>query len=146
MADEIEALPSTDGDEEHNYARFAVERSTGSVMDRFVAWFETEAIGEQVDEWIRSNAHRMGAHSDDMSVERNLEVGKLYNEYQERFESLLSQFLQSNDCTAEQLVAEAEDAGGMEDMYLRLFLTNADYNVFVENMTQEVQRQAAASE
>ena len=118
----------------------------GDLTDKFVAWFEREAVGDQIDAFIESNAHRIGAVPDAAEGEQSHEWWPIYQEYQTSFDTLLQQFLDEAGATAEELLQAAEHAEGMNEMYFQLFLAHADYSMFVELMAQEAQKQLAQAE
>jgi hypothetical protein len=117
--------------------------ASGDLMDAFVAWFEREAVGEQVDSFITANASRIGAVPNVGDGEQSLEWWPIYQEYQQQFDVLLQQFLTETGCTAHEFMAAASGAEGMNEMYLQLFLAHSDYQVFVELMSEEAQKQRA---
>ena len=114
------------------------------IMSVFVAWFEREAVGEQVDSFLRENAARIGVI--DASGEQSHDWWPLYQEYQARFEALLQQFLQEAQCTQEEFLEEAQHAEGMNEIYVQLFLSHSEYEMFVELISHEATRQAAGAE
>ena len=116
--------------------------STAHLMDAFGEWFTQEGVGDIVDEWIRTNAARMPAWAD-AGGEQSHEWWPLFTEYQQRFEGLLSEFVQKAGCTTEEFLAEAAKAEGMNEIYVKLFLAHAEYELFIEAMSMEANRQAA---
>jgi hypothetical protein len=78
--------------------------------------------------------------------EQSHEWWPIYQEYQAKFDTLLQQFLEENGCTADDFLSCAAGAEGMNEMYLKLFLSHSDYQVFVELMSVEAQKQQALSE
>ena len=65
----------------------------------------------------------------------------IYEIYQETFEALLQQFLDSAGCSAEEFLAAAKDASGIAEMYTKWFLSLSSYEMFVECMMDEEKRQ-----
>ena len=126
-----------------------INMSGGSgIMDMFVAWFEKEAVGQQIDEFIKANAHRIGVleFGSAQNGEHNLDWWPLYQEYQQQFEVLLESFLQEANCTADEFFAEAQKAEGMTEIMVQLFLAHSEYEMFVEQMSEAAARMAAGAE
>ena len=67
----------------------AAER--GGIMDLFVAWFERESVGDQVDSFMVTNAPQMrSAGKIDANEEQNLEWYQLYQDYQAQVWAIVS--------------------------------------------------------
>ena len=50
-----------DGNPVPMYNSFVELRAaSGDIMDQFVAWFERESVGDQVDAFVKQNAHLLG--------------------------------------------------------------------------------------
>ena len=118
----------------------------GDVMDVFVAWFEREAVGEQIDAFISENASRIGSIPEAAEGEQSHEWWPIYQEYSKQFDKLLEQFLEEAACTVDQFMEAAKEAEGMNEMYLQLFLAHSNYEMFVEMMSQEAMTQQAKAE
>ena len=128
-------------------SNYMEERAAGGdLTDKFVAWFERESVGDQIDAFIERNAHLIGAIPSVVDGEQSHEWWALYQEYQAQFDALLQQFLDDAGCTAHDFLSAAEKAEGMNEMYFQLFLAHSDYQVFVDLMATEAQKQRAASE
>ena len=91
---------------------------SGDVMDKFVAWFERESVGEKIDRFVEVNAATIG--SADASSEQSLDWWPLYQAYQGQFDVLLQEFLDEAGCSAEEFLSAADGAEGMNDMYLKV--------------------------
>ena len=101
-----------------------------SIMDRFVQWFEREEIGDQVDKFVREHASVLGsARRHDASEEHSHEMWPLFQAYSAQFDELLQQFLAEAGCSADEFLAAAKDAEGMQEIYVQLFLAHSEYQM-----------------
>ena len=119
--------------------------SCAQIMQTFMAWFERESVGDQVDRFVVENAHKMVGHIE-MEGEHSHEWWPLYLQYQQQFETLLVAFLEEAGCSQEQFLAAANAAEGMDGMYIGLFLAHSEYDMFVGMMSQEALKQAAEND
>ena len=115
--------------------------ASGDVMDKFVAWFEREEVGAKIDRFVELNAATIGSAAADQ--EQSLDWWPLYQAYQTQFDELLQEFLDEAQCTAEEFLAAADGAEGMNNMYLKLFLAHSDYQVFIDQMGEKFREQKA---
>jgi len=115
--------------------------ASGDLMDKFAAWFEREMVGDVIDKFIERNAHLIGTASSDS--EQSHEWWPLYQEYQKQFDTLLNEFMHEVGCDRDQFLSAAAGAGGMNDMYLKLFLAHSEYELFIEQMSHENLKQKA---
>jgi hypothetical protein len=115
--------------------------ASGDVMDKFVAWFEREEVGAKIDRFVELNAATIGSAAADQ--EQSLDWWPLYQAYQNQFDELLQEFLDEAQCTAEEFLAAAHGAEGMNNMYLKLFLAHSDYQVFIDQMGEKFREQKA---
>ena len=138
MADDDE-VPA-DGEEEEQPA-------TNPLLAAFLAWFEREGVSERIDRFVVENAHRMASTgSIEVSAEQSHEWWPLYLEYQQQFEVLLDEFVAEAGCTTDEFLAAAQEAEGINEFYVKIFLSHAEYSMFVEMMGQEALRQAAEND
>ena len=70
----------------------------------------------------------------------------IYLEYQSQFEALLQSFVDEAGTTVSGFMQAAESAEGMNEIYLQIFLAHADYQMFVELMQAEFEKQQVAAE
>ena len=117
--------------------------SSGDVMDLFVAWFERESVGEKIDTFVQANAVTIRAGVGAGDGEQSHEWWPLFQDYQAQFDVLLQEFLDESGCAAEDFLAAADKAEGMNDMYLKLFLAHSEYELFIEQISQEYAKQQA---
>ena len=143
---QVEVLRGDDGTVEVNAVQmlrdFLDERAaeSGGLMDQFVAWFEAESVGDQVDDFVKTNARSMRGADAGIDSEQSHECWPFYTAYQEQFDGLLQSFLEKAGCTAEEFLAAAATADGMNDVYMRIFLAGSEYEVFVEQVKMELDR------
>ena len=116
-------------EELHAYMEERAEGEGSGIMDHFVAWFERESVGDQVDGFVKNHAHIMRG-AEGIAGEQSHDWWPLYNEYTAQFDGLLQQFLDEEGCSAEEFLAAAEGASGMNDIYMKIFLTCSDYEVY----------------
>ena len=69
----------------------------------------------------------------------------MYQEYSATFEGLLQSFVDEAGTTVEGFLKAAEGAEGMNEIYLQIFLAHADYQMFVELMQAEFEKQQVAT-
>eukprot|EP00933_Yihiella_yeosuensis_P021188 TRINITY_DN16830_c2_g1_i1.p1 TRINITY_DN16830_c2_g1~~TRINITY_DN16830_c2_g1_i1.p1 ORF type:complete len:198 (-),score=47.33 TRINITY_DN16830_c2_g1_i1:183-776(-) len=114
--------------------------ASGDIADKFVAWFEQAEIGKLIDDWIKTNAHLLGGEG--VSGEQSHEWWPLYQQYQAQFEALLQTFVEGLGISVEDFLAAAKNAEGMNEAYIQIFLAHSDYEMFMEQMRIEFNRQA----
>lgn len=143
--DQFQVEVAEDGDIKVSLLAEYAEAMQGrsDVMSLFVAWFERESVGAQVDEFVQRNAARLGIV--DAAGEQSHEWWPLFQEYEAQMQGLLEQFLQEANCTQEAFLEEASRAEGMNEIYVQLFLAHSEYSAFVEQMSQAAVEQAANS-
>ena len=75
----------------------AASANRSDIMLAFSTWFERESVGDRVDRFVKTNAHRMAAtgslETSATGGEHSLEWWPVYLEYQAEFEALLQEFL-----------------------------------------------------
>ncbi|KAL1511653.1 hypothetical protein AB1Y20_005038 [Prymnesium parvum] len=124
------------GEVEQQLQHYVDERAaSGGLMDKFVAWVERENIEAAYEAFIAAHAAEMRGNGG-VAGEQSHEWWPLYQAYQEEFEGLLQKFLVEAGCTEEEFVEAAQGASGMNEIYLRIFLAQTEYELFVEMMSQ----------
>ena len=125
--------------------RVELEAECGTLMDAFENWFEREKIDDQIEEFIIRNAQHLDVTNAELEGgtdgEQSHNWWPIYQVYQETFEALLQEFLDSAGCSAEEFLAAAKDASGIAEMYTKWFLSLSSYEMFVECMMDEEKRQ-----
>jgi len=94
--------------------------ASGDLMDRFVAWFESHGIEEQFETFLAEHAHLVKGAAD--GSEQSHEWWPVYQTYQAKFDALLQEFLTEAGVSAEEFLAAAKTASGMNDIILKIFL------------------------
>eukprot|EP00964_Phaeocystis_antarctica_P109545 scaffold73987_cov70-Phaeocystis_antarctica.AAC.4 len=94
--------------------------SSGDLMDRFVAWFESHGIEEQFETFLAEHAHLVKGAAD--GSEQSHEWWPVYQTYQAKFDALLQEFLTEAGVSAEEFLTAAKSASGMNDIILKIFL------------------------
>lgn len=123
----------------------ALDVADGTIMDQFVAWFEREAVDDQVEHFIIRNAQRLSLTDDEIAGgidgEQNHAWWPVYEEYKETFERLLQSFLDESGVSSHQFAEAARHATGMAETYLIVINALSDYTMFVEMVTEEEAKQ-----
>ena len=116
-----------------------------SIMDQFVAWFEREAVDDQIEFFVIRNAQRLQLTDTQIlsgvDGEQSHAWWPIYEEFRTTFEALLQQFLDESRISADEFAEAARSARGMADTYLIVINALSNYPMFVELMTEEEAKQ-----
>ena len=97
------------------------------ILEKFVEWFDANAVGEKFDGFIRENAGDFAGASSE--GEQELSRMELYKRYQAVFDELLQTFVTHASITQAEFLEAARSADGLHDAYLNIFLAHAEYDV-----------------
>ena len=104
-----------------------------------------EAPTSKIPELLEEASKRgLDVRSDDLA--RALDEADPLREYRQQFEVLLDEFVAEAGCTTDEFLAAAQEAEGINEFYVKIFLSHAEYSMFVEMMGQEALRQAAEND
>mmetsp|Transcript_23110 Transcript_23110/g.61960 ORF Transcript_23110/g.61960 Transcript_23110/m.61960 type:complete len:145 (+) Transcript_23110:45-479(+) len=112
-------------------AHLGSEARSDDVMLEFVMWCEREGIEDSFESFISDNAHRIDPAAAD-GGEQSLAAYELYKEYQALFDGAMQRFLCEAGVTADEFMRAASAADGLNDICLRIFIAQSEYDTFME--------------
>mmetsp|Transcript_6037 Transcript_6037/g.15975 ORF Transcript_6037/g.15975 Transcript_6037/m.15975 type:complete len:128 (+) Transcript_6037:54-437(+) len=116
------------------------------LMDQFAQFMEQQDVESRVNRFVEAHASEIAQIAQGLDGEQSHDWWPLYQLYQAEFDNVLEEFIASVNTTKEEFMEAAQNAQGLQEFYLQIFLYHSQYEMFVSLMSEEARKQAEALE